>query len=139
MRTWLSELRIGLIAGASTGAILLAAPFVADIVRHTAADSPAGAVSWTPPLLDPIHAASTALAQGDSAYIAVVLDDSVRFPGITTAMSAAAAHESVRVYSPQSTGLTGARWAAFVPDVVPYAAACNAVVQVARQHSRRRA
>jgi hypothetical protein len=109
------------------------------MMRHTAADATASAASWTPPLLDPIHTAGTALAQGDSSFIAVVLDDSVRFPGITAAMSAAAAHESVRVYSPQSTGLRGARWAAFVPKVVPYAAAYNAVVQIARQHSRRRA
>jgi hypothetical protein len=139
VRTWLSELRIGLIAGLSAGAMIVAAPRVASLVRHDATASSVGSTSWTPPLVDPIAAAGAALARGDSTFLAVAIDDSLRFPGITAVVSDGAAHESVRLYSPASTGLTGARWAAFVPRVLPYAAAYNAVVQVARLRARARA
>jgi hypothetical protein len=136
VRNWLSEVRIGLIAGVSAGAIILVAPSVVRLARDSATDPSVGSSSWTPPLVDPIQAASAALTRGDSTFLAVAIDDSLRYPGITAAVSDGAAHESVRMYSPTSTGLTGARWEAFVPRVVPYAAAYNAVVQVARMSAR---
>jgi hypothetical protein len=138
MRDWLSEVRIGLIAGVSAGTIILAAPSVLRLARQSVTGLSVSSASWTPPLVDPIQAASAALARGDSSFVAVAVDDSLRFPGITAAVGDGAVHESIRVYSPRSTGLTGARWAAFVPRVVPYAAAYNAVVQVARMNARTR-
>ncbi len=138
VRNWLSDLRIGVIAGMSAGAILLAAPSVRNLVRPSSADPSVGSASWTPPLVDSIQAASVALARGGSAFIAVAIGDSLQFPGIAPAAIDGAAHERVRMYSPQSTGLRGARWAAFEPRVVPYAAAYNAVVQVARTSARAR-
>ena len=139
MRNWLSEVRIGVIAGASAGAIILAVPRMRSLVGPSPADRAVASAAWTPPLVDPIQAASAALARGDSTFLAVAIDDSLQFPGITLAARDDARQESVRLYSPQSTGLAGARWAAFVPRVVPYAAAYNAVVQVARTSARARA
>jgi hypothetical protein len=138
VRNWMSEVRIGLVAGVSAGAMLLAAPRVATLVSHRASKSTVDSASWTPPLIDPIQAASSALARGDSTFIGVASEDSVRFPGISAAVTADASHEAVRLYSPVSTGLRGVRWAAFVPRVMPYAAAYNAVVQVARMNARAR-
>ena len=136
MRNWLSEIRIGLIAGVSAGAIILAAPKMATMWQQGRSNSAPSTAAWSPPLIDPVQAASAALLRGDSAFLAVALNDSLQFPGLTEAVSLGAAHESIRMYSPASTGLKGARWEAFVPRAVPYAAAYNAVVQVARVTAR---
>jgi len=136
VRNWLSELRIGLIAGVSAGAIILAAPKMATMWQQGRSNSAPSTAAWSPPLIDPVQAASAALPRGDSAFLAVALNDSLQFPGLTEAVSLGAAQEHIRLYSPASTGLKGARWEAFVPRVVPYAAAYNAVVQVARVTAR---
>jgi len=138
VRNWLSEVRIGLIAGVSAGAMILVAPKIATMWQPSHGDSVPSTAAWSPPLVDPIQAASAALARGDSTFLAVALNDSLQFPGLTQAVSQGAAQESMRMYSPASTGLKGARWEAFVPRVVPYAAAYNAVVQAARVTARSR-
>ena len=132
MRNWLSEVRIGLIAGVSAGVVILAAPHVARVAQLGLARSSVASDRWTPPLVDPIQAASAALARGDSAFVAIAVGDTLRFPGLTESVSEGATRERIRLFSPASTGVRGAGWGAFVARAMPYAAAYNAVVQVAR-------
>ena len=48
MRNWLSEVRIGLIAGVSAGVVILAAPHVARVAQLGLARSSVASDRWTP-------------------------------------------------------------------------------------------
>jgi hypothetical protein len=136
MRSWAAELRIGLIAGLTGGLVVMAAPSVATFARTTLTTADPTQVAWTPPLVDPVQAATAALARGDSSFVAVALGESLRFPGLTQAVSDGASQERFRLYSSASTGLNGEGWEVFVTKAIPYAAAYNAVIQVARVTAR---
>ncbi len=128
MRRWQRDIRIGVIAGLAAGATVLAAPRLEQgAARLLERGTPSG--TRAPMLSDAVQAASTALARGDSTYVAIAIDDSVHVPGVR----ADDVQPVVRLFSPRSTGLRGAQWDALVPRVVPYAAAYNAVVRVARR------
>lgn len=138
MRNWVSEIRIGLVAGLSAGAIVLLAPTLAPYAPSGPDARDTRSTSWTPPLTDPIQAAYATLARGDSAFIAITVHDTMEFPGLASEASMRTVDEPVRWYSRRSTGLPADQWAAFVPRVVPYAAAYNAVVHVARTSAKAR-
>jgi len=135
MRTWLSEVRIGIVAGVTAGAVLWAANRITDD-RTSPGVAPSDHVfsaNWTPPLVDPIAAATDALTRGDSALVAIAEADSLLFPGVSAQNRLRTETEPIHLYSPRSTGLAGSAWASFAARAIPYAAAYNAVIQVARR------
>lgn len=139
MHTWRSEVRIGLIAGVTAGAVLWAATRLNTSTSNRATPSltPVANTLWTPPLADPVGRALRALANGDTTCIAVADADSLVYPGVTPERIAAQGARSVRVYSPRSTGLSGAAWSAFTARAIPFAAAYNAVLQVEQRERTR--
>ena len=137
MRRVLREVRIGLVAGVTGSAMLLLAQ---QVSQRLSARPPARVQSqsqWIPPLVDPIAAAQSALERGDSALVAVQDADSLLFPAVSSRHRNSESNAPFRLYSPGSTGLSGEAWVSFASRAVPYAAAYNAVVLVARARDSR--
>ncbi|MES2307004.1 MAG: hypothetical protein V4558_15995 [Gemmatimonadota bacterium] len=128
MRSFASELRIGLIAGVAAGAVVLGGPRLVTALNGRSAWDDVAA----PALGDPIAAARAAIAKGDAEFIVVQSPTETTIPGLGAAGITPTTLRSYRMYSPASTGLRGARWTAFEARVLPYAAAYNAVVETAR-------
>ncbi len=138
MRTWLSEVRIGIVAGVTAGAVLWTGSRIAsDGAFRVAPSALVSSASWTPPLVDPIAAATKAMASGDSALVAIAESDSLLFPGVTTENTLRSETEPIHLFSPSSTGLGGSEWERFALRAIPYAAAYNAVIQVTRRSPTR--
>lgn len=65
-------------------------------------------------------------------FLAIADGDSLLLPGVTPDVQRAHMADPMRVFSPRAVGLFGDDWRAFAADAIPYAAAFNAAVQVAR-------
>jgi len=140
VRRLLGELRIGLVAGATASMLLYGALRATDVSLARPASHVNAPTSsrWMPPLVDPIASAQEALARGDSGLVAIADADSLLLPAVTSEHRPADSTGPFRLYSRESTGLTGRAWVTFVARAIPYAAAYNAVVLVARDRSSSR-
>lgn len=139
MRSWLSEVRIGVVAGVTAGAVLWGVDRLTPSTAGSSAASLEVAVAsdgWTPPLADPVDKALQSLARGDTMFVAIASADSLIFPGVPATVRVQRSSDPFRVYSPRSTGLRGEEWSEFATRAVPFAAAYNAVVQVAHRRAR---
>ena len=107
MRSWISEVRIGIVAGLTAAGVFWGASQIQVIVDRNLAPAwrDTRPASWRPPLSDPVAAARAAIARGEGIFVAVTLGDSLSFPGVPPALQRSAEADPVRVYSPRSTGL----------------------------------
>ncbi len=133
MRTWLAEMRSGVVAGLTAAVVLATGTTLSERLTHDGAapSTPVASVGWRPPaLVDPVAAAQGAARRGDRMLLAVKVGDSLSVPGVSSEEQRRAASDPVRALTPRSVGLFGDEWTAFVQDAIPYAAAYNAVLLV---------
>lgn len=131
MRTWIGEMRSGVVAGLTAALVLVAVTslrerFSMDAVTATV---PVATVGWRPPVLaDPVASARAAARRGDRMLLAVKVGDSLTIPGISVEEQRRVATAPVRAITPLSVGLFGDDWTAFLQNAIPHAAAYNAVL-----------
>ena len=131
MRSWIGEVRSGVVAGLTAAMVLAVATTLIERIQpaRPASHTPVAAVGWRPPVLtDPVAAARAAARRGDRMLLAVKVGDSLAIPGVSTDERRRAATEPVRALTPMSVGLFGDDWAALLDDAIPHAAAYNAVL-----------
>lgn len=131
MRTWIGEMRSGVVAGLTAALVLVAVTSLRERFSKDAvpAAAPLATVGWRPPVLsDPVAAARAAAFRGDRMLLAVKVGDSLTIPGISAEEQQRVAGAPVRAITPLSVGLFGDDWTSFLQDAIPHAAAYNAVL-----------
>lgn len=135
MRILTRALAIGCFAAVGAAVTFAVKPSLTDAWRVRHSDAAIRVHAWSPKLRDPIFAAKEALRRGDSSYVAVKVDGSIRFPGLEVASRDRPVLESFRMYSSASTGLRGAQWSTFASSATLYASVYNSTIRAMRADS----